>query len=487
MDFVWISAGRMFRRAPPPCLCRRTVRPRRTPPRRPRRGLPVFRPRRTPPRRPPRGLPAFRPRRAPPRRPRRGLPAFRPRRAPPRRPPRGLPAFRPRRIPPRRPRRGLPAFRPRRIPPRRPRRGFPAFRPRCTPPRRPPRGLPAFRPRRTPPRRPRRGLPAFRPRRTPPHRPSPRLPRFPAPPHSAAAPSSARLFRFPAPSCSAAPSSGPAAPSLRAAFPLSGSAVLRPPRRPPAPAAPTSSTMRTSDPAASVRSDHRPQRLPSRSAARFTSLILGGISTTRVSVRSAYRTLPSAHNVGTRERVLTIALSVASLRRMRVSAASTSSCLATSLSVIPFPLAKITGAAPSSVPALIRLYPIIREHMFASVPLCLLPPPDRKPPQPLPAFPARASPHPLVPVPPPPFPRPLPHSRPCLPAPRATLPPLPSYSPGYMLPRTSPATLSLSRSFRALPRFPAYSPTHPPQPSAPSSPLSRLSAAPPSRPFFPIP
>ena len=183
---------------------------------------------------------------------------------------------------------------------------------------------------------------------------SPRPPRFPAPPHSAA-PSSPRLPRFPAPPCSAAaPSSGPAAP--------------------------TSSTMRTSDPAASVRSDHRPQRLPSRSAARFTSLILGGISTTRVSVRSAYRTLPSAHNVGTRERVLTIALSVASLRRMRVSAASTSSCLATSLSVIPFPLAKITGAAPSSVPALIRLYPITREHTFASVPLCLLPPPDRKPP-----------------------------------------------------------------------------------------------------------
>ena len=103
--------------------------------------------------------------------------------------------------------------------------------------------------------------------------------------------------------------------------------------------------MRTVSPDGSGSSFQSPHRLPSRSAARLTSLIFGGISTTRVSVRSLYRTLPSAHRVGTRSRVVTMALSVASLRRMRVSAANTSSLRATSLSVMPSSLAKTTGTA----------------------------------------------------------------------------------------------------------------------------------------------
>lgn len=51
-----------------------------------------------------------------------------------------------------------------------------------------------------------------------------------------------------------------------------------------------------------------------------------------------------------------------------------------------------------------------------------------------------------------------------------------------MLPRTSPATLSLSRSFRALPRFPAYSPTHPHNPPRP---LPRFPGSPPLHPLAP--
>lgn len=81
-----------------------------------------------------------------------------------------------------------------------------------------------------------------------------------------------------------------------------------------------------------------------------------------------------------------------------------------------------------------------------------------------------------------PVPAPLPHSRPVPPRTLSTLSPLPSYSLGYMLPRTSPATLSLSRSFRALPRFPASSPTHPHNPPRP---LPRFPGSPPLHPLAP--